>query len=181
VDGPRAGRFAGFRVVAGVLGWGLIAALGLGAVLAVSTTAYAVLQISGALYLLWLGAQMLVRALRPAAPAALVPTPPFRTAAGDRQQFARGLMTNLLNPKVGIFYVSFLPQFIPPEQSVVVFSLLLAAIHAALGLIWFALLTGATTRLAHLLARPAVKRGLDGTTGALLIGFGLSLALERRA
>jgi len=180
VDGARAGRIAALGVVAGVMGWGLIAALGLGAVLAVSTTAYAALQIAGALYLLWLGGQMLARALR--APAAPLEDPvPVLRPTGDGTQFARGLMTNLLNPKVGLFYVSFLPQFIPPDQNVVAFSLLLAAIHAGLGVIWFGLLTGATARLAGLLARPAVKRALDGTTGALLIGCGLSLALERRA
>ncbi|MGZ8307389.1 MAG: LysE family translocator, partial [Allosphingosinicella sp.] len=94
--------------------------------------------------------------------------------------FARGLLTNLLNPKVGAFYVSFLPQFIPAGASVPSTTLLLAAIHAALGLLWFALLIGATRPLAAMLRDPALLRGLDRATGGVLIFFGLRLAFSRQ-
>ena len=81
---------------------------------------------------------------------------------------------------MGIFYITFLPQFIPAGSDVLTFSLLLAAIHALLGVLWFALLVAATRPLARWLSRPAVMRGLDRMTGAVFIAFGLKLALEKR-
>ncbi|MFJ0715333.1 LysE family transporter, partial [Bordetella bronchiseptica] len=89
-------------------------------------------------------------------------------------------VTNMLNPKVGVFYVTFLPQFIPAGVDVLAFSLLLAALHAALGLLWFAALVAATRPLSRWLARPSVARGLDRLSAGVFIAFGLKLALERR-
>jgi len=131
VEGGRRAMQAGSGIVVGVLAWGVIAAFGLGAVLAVSRTAYAVLQMAGAAYLLWLGLNLLwaARYDRPALPQeAGRDSPP----GGGRRWFLRGLLTNLLNPKVGVFYVSLLPQFIPADVPVVGFSVLLAGIHAAM-------------------------------------------------
>ena len=94
--------------------------------------------------------------------------------------FVRGLLTNLLNPKVGIFYVTFLPQFIPSGVSLTSFSVLLACIHATEGILWFSVLTLATRPLARWLKRPRVVRTLDRATGTVLIGFGLALVFDRR-
>ena len=90
------------------------------------------------------------------------------------------LLTNLLNPKVGAFYFSFLPQFVPARANVAATTLLLAAIHAALGLIWFLLLIGATRPLARALRNPALVLGLDRLTGGVLVYFGLKLAFSRQ-
>ena len=179
VEGARPAMAAGIGISAGCLAWGLVAAVGLGAVLAVSDLAYRVLQAAGAAYLVWLGAGMLWAAIRPGDAAGRLAAP-GAGAAGRGGWFARGLMANLLNPKVGVFYVSFLPQFIPDGVPVVAFSIGLAAIHAVMGIAWFAALTAATRPIATLLRRPAVLRGIDGVTGAVLIGFGLRLALDRR-
>ncbi|MGU1538126.1 LysE family translocator [Pseudomonas aeruginosa] len=175
VEGGRKAMRAGGGIVTGVLIWGLIAALGLGAVLAVSRLAYTLLQIAGAAYLLWLGWKLISGALksRPTLPA---DDPPL--VRGERW-FLRGLLTNLLNPKVGVFYVSLLPQFVPADVPVVAFSVLLAGIHAAMGLLWFAALVLATRPLARWLRRPTVMRSLDALTGLALMGFGLRLALSR--
>jgi threonine/homoserine/homoserine lactone efflux protein len=97
-----------------------------------------------------------------------------------RAAFARGAGTNLLNPKVGIFYVSFLPQFIPNGMSVPGFTLLLGAIHALLGVAWFACLLGAMRPLTALLRRSSVVKGLDRATGATFIAFGIGLAVQSR-
>jgi threonine/homoserine/homoserine lactone efflux protein len=179
VEGGRQALQAGAGIVAGCLAWGLAAALGLGMVLALSATAFTLLQLAGAAYLIWLGLGMLRQALRrpPAAPAAALPAGLLKV--GARRWFARGLLTNLLNPKVGVFYISFLPQFIPAGVDVVGFSVLLAAIHGALGLAWFALLVLAVRPLADRLRRPPVARTLEGITGAVLLAFGLRLALDR--
>ena len=177
VDGPRQAMGAGIGVCCGVLAWGLIAALGLGALLAVSELAFHVLQFAGAAYLVWLGLGLLRNAFRPPASRA---EPAGAARQGRGRWLVRGLLTNLLNPKVGVFYVSFLPQFIPLGADVVGFSMLLAAIHAAMGVAWFALLVLATRPFARALGRPAVARSLDAVTGTVLVGLGLRLALDRR-
>ncbi len=182
VEDARSAMAAGAGVSAGVLAWGLLVSLGLGALLAVSEIGYRVLRIAGAIYLLWLGVQMIRAALRPGR----APQPQLDAVddeaprASPPRWFWRGMLTNLLNPKVGVFYVSFLPQFIPADVPVVAFSVGLAALHGTMGLLWFAALTAATRPLARLLRRPGFTRSIDGLTGAVLIGFGLRLALERK-
>ena len=180
--GMAAGLAAGLGVVVGVMAWGLIASLGLGAALAASPALYGALTVAGALYLAWLGLGLMRRALRRPAPED-GPEAPFAPpgAVALAPWFRRGLMTNLLNPKVGLFYMGFLPQFVPPDAPLVAYSMGLAAIHAALGLVWFTLLCLATRPFARLLRHPTLARLLDGTTGAILMAFGLALLLERRA
>ena len=174
VEGPRRALLAGAGICLGCLTWGLGTAIGLGALLSVSRFAYGALRLAGACYLIVLGVRMILRA-------------PRRLALGDdspdraARWFTRGLLTNLLNPKVGVFYVTFLPQFVPAGVSVTWFSMLLAGIHATEGILWFALLTLATRPLANWLDRPRVARTIDRTTGVMLVGFGVGLVLERRS
>lgn len=178
VEGPRPAWRVALGIVCGVLAWGLIVAAGLGALLALSTLAYTLLQFAGAAYLCYLGGRMLWTALKapPAAPGGLSQG----ANAGGSDWFVRGLLTNLLNPKVGVFYVSLLPQFVPPGADVFVFSVLLAGVHALMGLLWFAVLIALTGPLAQWLRRPPVVRALNGMTGAALLLFGLRLALAPR-
>ncbi|MGB3432951.1 LysE family translocator [Achromobacter sp.] len=183
VEGSRRALMAGLGVATGCLAWGAVAAFGLGSLLLVSTLAYDALRLCAALYLFYLGLKLLwgtwagKQADKQAAPDAARPAPAAASAGG---WFVRGCLTNALNPKIGIFYITFLPQFIPAGENVLRFSLLLAGIHAVLGILWFALLVAATRPLARWLSRPAVMRGLDRMTGAVFIAFGLKLALEKR-
>jgi len=94
--------------------------------------------------------------------------------------FRQGFLTNVLNPKVAIFYLTFLPQFISPGEPVLARSLLLAAIHIAMGFVWLSAYAWFIDRLGAVLTRPAVKAWLERVTGALLIALGLRLAWERR-
>jgi threonine/homoserine/homoserine lactone efflux protein len=179
VEGPRPAMAAGAGVVSGVLAWGLLTSLGLGVMLAMSEIGFRILQYAGAAYLIWLGTRMILSAFKGRdADQGFAPDPQARSASG---WFWRGLMTNLLNPKVGVFYVSFLPQFIPADVPVVAFSVALAAIHAAMGLVWFGAITMATRPFSRLLRRASVTRSIDGLTGTVLIAFGARLLLERRA
>jgi threonine/homoserine/homoserine lactone efflux protein len=175
VEGPRKAGAAALGVVAGCLIWGVAVALGLGALLTASAGAYTVLKWAGAAYLLWLGANLILKP-RDRFELEAAPEPPGRGGSWWR----RGLLTNLLNPKVGVFYVSFLPQFTPAGVAPTPFIILLAAIHAVLGLIWFAILIGATRPLKAWLQRRAVVRWLDRITGGVFLAFGLRLAFERR-
>ena len=168
----RAG-LAALGVVTGCFCWTIVVSVGLGAVLAASHAAYSIVRWVGAGYLVWLGYKMLRHPRR----TFVVETAGMK---GDRTAFGMGLLTNLLNPKVGIFYVSFLPQFVPHGVAVAPFILLLGAIHALLGLLWFACLIAATRPISQFLHRPAVLEGCDRLTGGLFVLFGLGLALESR-
>ncbi len=174
VEGPRRAAAAALGIGLGCLTWGLAVAVGLGVLLAASHTAYLILKWAGAAYLIYLGGRMLLR-----------PRHVFDVAgeAGSNQATAvgwtgRGLLTNLLNPKVGVFYVSFLPQFVPAHVPAGPFIALLALIHVVLGLIWAAGLIAATQPLSRALRRPAIVAMLDRVTGGVFVGFGLKLALE---
>ena len=180
IEGGRRAMLAGTGIATGCLAWGLAAALGLGALLAISETAYLVLQIAGACYLLYLGFGMVRTALRRDRTALNAQNPTLPREISGAAWFLRGLLTNLLNPKVGVFYVSFLPQFVPQGVEVVSFSAMLATIHAAMGILWFLALTLATRPLANLLRKPVVTKAMDGITGLVLIGFGLRLLIDRR-
>lgn len=175
VDGPRRAAFAGLGIVLGCLAWGAAVALGLGVLLEASTLAFNILKWAGAAYLVWLGLGLI---LKPRARFELAA--PAAPAGGDLAWLRRGLLTNLLNPKVGVFYVSFLPQFLPAGVPAGPFIFLLAALHAVMGLAWFAGLIAATRPIASLLQRAAVVRWLDRLTGGVFLAFGLRLALERR-
>lgn len=172
-EGPRRAALAGLGISVGCLTWAALVAVGLGALLAASTLAYTILRWLGAAYLVWIGFKMLRH--------------PRRTFAMEAVQggrgtaaFARGALTNLLNPKVGVFYVSFLPQFVPHGVAVAPFILLLGAIHVAVGLVWLACLIAATRPIAGLLRRSAVVQTLDRVTGGLFVAFGVGLAIDFR-
>jgi threonine/homoserine/homoserine lactone efflux protein len=107
--------------------------------------------------------------------------PAFESSgSGARRWLTRGPLCNVLNPKVGIFYITLLPQFILRGGSVAGYSFMFTSIHVAEGLLWLTLLTFAVGPLSSWLARPRVTRSLDCSTGAVLIGCGIALALERR-
>jgi threonine/homoserine/homoserine lactone efflux protein len=172
VEGPRTAALAALGIILGCLVWGAAVALGLGVLLAASSLAYTVLKWAGAAYLTWLGIKLILK-----------PRSRFDLGAAPAQEgswLARGFLNNLLNPKIGVFYVSFLPQFVPTHVAAGPFIFLLAAIHGVLGAIWFAALIGATTPLKRWLLRQAVLRWIDRVTGVVFVGFGLRLALDRR-
>lgn len=175
VEGSRRAAAAAFGIVSGLLVWGTIASVGLGALLAASQLAYNILRIAGAAYLFYIGGQMLWRAIR----GDIADDAMAASEEGRHSWFLRGMFTNLLNPKVGVFYVTFLPQFVPAHTSVIAFSMLLTTIHATEGILWLGLLIFATRPLSRWLSRPRVKRGLDGTSGVVLMGFGGLLLAKR--
>lgn len=180
VESPRRGMIAGAGVTLGVLVWGIAAAAGLGSLATVSPVAYQGLRLAGALYVLWLGGQMVWSAYqtlrhRKAADKVSVET------ARQPNWFLRGLTTNLLNPKVGLFYASFLPQFLPKDHfgpaGLIAFGTGLALIHCAFGLLFFALITGAAARASQFLAQPRVRGGIEGVTGLVLCAAALALLI----
>jgi threonine/homoserine/homoserine lactone efflux protein len=183
VEGTRRAMLAGLGICCGCLTWGFVVSVGLGALLAASRLAYGTLRIVGACYLVFLGMKMLLRK-HPSAAAidSTLVTPARENAVSTSgwRWFIRGLLTNVLNPKVGVFYVTFLPQFIPAGVVVTSFGVLLAAIHAVQGILWFSLLTLATRPLSLWLRRARVAQALDRATGGILVGFGIALVVGDR-
>ena len=181
-SGPRAGIVGGLGVCLGTLTWAAASAAGLTTLLAASHLAYDVLRFIGAAYLTFVGVRMLWasrRGVRPELPAEKPGTgwTPGNTRMTAARAFRTGLLTNLLNPKVGVFYVTLLPQFIPAHAPVFAFSMLLASIHAAEGIAWFAVLVMTMGRIRRWLRRDSIRRTLDRLTALVFIGFGAKLAI----
>ena len=171
VEGRRPALLVSMGIVSGCLVWGAAVSLGLAALLRASEVAYGIVKFAGAAYLIWLGVRLVCQP-RTAAESAVGNAPSRQRG----EAFRRGLLTNLLNPKIGVFYVTFLPQFVPAGVSMAGYSFFLASIHALLTLAWFGLLIAATVPLGRVLQRPRVVKTLDRITGGVLLAFGVRLA-----
>ncbi len=182
IANTSAGGFRrGFATVLGIVSGGafyvLLVACGLIRVLVYSPALFYAVKLAGAGYLLYLGWGALRSAFRPApASAADAPPPPARSI---RASYLQGLLTNALNPKIAVFYLAFLPQFLNPGDPVVLKSALLIGIHYSEGLVWLSLLAFSVGRLGRFLARPRVKRAIDAVLGITMMGFGLKLAVDQ--
>jgi len=172
--GSRPAIYAAVGIALGCFVWGAAVSVGLGALVAASQIAFTVVKWAGAAYLLYLGVKLILRPRDKLDASGLAS---FKLDAS--QSLQHGLLTNLLNPKVGVFYITFLPQFIPTGTSVALFSFLLSTIHVLLSLVWFSVLIAATVPLGHFLRRPRVVKSLDRVTGGVFIAFGARLALSK--
>ena len=168
----------------GVLTWGVAASIGVASLLTASELAYTVLKTAGAAYLVGLGATLVWRAWRRGGPAlegdAAPSGLPEDRGGGLGRAWTRGAANNLLNPKVGVFYVAVLPQFIPAHAPHLAVGVLLATVHNVEGFIWLSLLILGVQAVRRWVASPTFRRVVDSVTGAVLIGFGVTLALSRR-
>lgn len=176
-SGRRAGLHSGFGITLGCVLWAAASIAGLTALLAASRLAYDVLRWAGAAYLLWLGGSALWRSWRRSAAVEVAGTPRL----GPARALRTGLTTNLLNPKIGVFYLSLLPQFLPAEHGSAGWAALLAGIHIAMGQLWQIAVVWLAGRAAVALTRPAVRRWTERVTASVLVAFGLRVALDSGA
>ncbi|RLP71254.1 LysE family translocator [Mycetocola reblochoni] len=174
------GKRRAFGVIAGIqtgtLIWGFLAAIGVSALLLASAQLYDVIRLIGAAYLIWMGGRMLWSTIHGTRAAASSSGP-----IGDDSFFSgwrQGALTNLLNPKMGAFYVAILPQFIPESAPHLMWGLTLAGVHVLLGTAWLSALALVAQRFSRWLQRRKVARTIDGVTGTVLIGFGVGVAME---
>lgn len=176
--GARAGAMAALGIAAGCAVHALAAAFGLAALLAWSSAAFTAIKWLGAAYLLWLGLGMLRDAWRGATPAAAKSAP----SASAMAEFRRGLLTNLLNPKVALFMLAFLPQFVPAQlQSKTPALLALGALFVLQGLLFLLAVVLLTARLARAPALARSGRWLQGLSGLLFLTLAARLAGSRLA
>ena len=175
----RHGRSAGFAtsvgICTGVLGWAVAAALGVATLLAASATAFTVLKLAGAAYLIYLG----IMTLR--ADDATTTVARARDGSGSswHRAWLQGLLSAMLNPKLGVFFLTLLPQFIAPGDPPGGRALQLAAVFEVIGLVWLVTYTFLLGALGAALRRPGPRRLMRWMTGTVLVGLGARVALER--
>ncbi|HEV2371309.1 MAG TPA: LysE family translocator [Streptosporangiaceae bacterium] len=175
--GHRAGLATAAGTVTGLLVWAGVAALGLAALLRASEIGYTVLRWAGAAYLLFVGSRLLLGGGKGQASAEAAGPAAHR---GKWADYLSGVGTNLFNPKVGVFFVSFLPAFIPKGIPAAPLALLLGGVYLAEGTTWLTALALLGNRLNTVMTRPRVRRRVERLTGLVMVGFGVRLAIERR-
>ena len=180
INGGRAAAVrAALGIGVGLLMWGTAAGLGLAAMLRASAEVYTVFKFACAGYLLWLGFSSLRAAMRRR-----------RTGAAAQDEgevkrrftlpwgFRQALLTAMLNPKLGVFFVAFLPQFIPPDASPLGMTMLFSAIQATEAIVWFLVIGGLASMARAWLNRPRVRRAIAGVTGTIFVFFAARVATE---
>jgi threonine/homoserine/homoserine lactone efflux protein len=179
LHGRRAALGTSLGVNAGLVIWTVAAALGVATVVRESAVAFSVLKLLGAAYLIWLGVQGLLAARRHTA----------HDASGARRSsatigallgFRQGLLSNLGNPKIAVFFTALLPQFVSSRASVLGPFLLLGGLFVLMTAVWLCSYALVAVKVSSVLTRPRVKAALDGLTGLVLVGLGVRLALEQR-
>jgi threonine/homoserine/homoserine lactone efflux protein len=179
------GRTAGLATIAGIAAGcfvhAALSAVGVSLILVRSAEAFHALKWGGAAYLIILGIQS-IRGWWLADDVAPAAAEAERERTGSRRlrSFLEGLLTNVLNPKVGLFYLAFLPQFIGPGDPVFARSLLLGGLHVGIGVVWLSLLSFSLVRIRPLVESRRWRARLEGASGAVLIALGVRLAAERR-
>ena len=174
----RHGRSAGFAtsvgICTGILGWALAAALGVSTLLAASATAFTALKLAGAAYLIYLG----IATLR-AHDAPLVSGASGESGIRWSRAWLQGLLSALLNPKLGVFFLTLLPQFIAPGDPPGLRALQLAVLFDLIGLAWLVTYSVMLGAISSALGRPGPRRLMRWLTGTILVGLGARVALER--
>jgi RhtB (resistance to homoserine/threonine) family protein len=177
IHGRGAALGSAIGVNAGLSVWTVATALGVASLLRASETVYTTLKLIGALYLVWIGARAIWDS-RHAAGDPEAAARPARTIDG-RGGFNQGVISNLANPKVAIFFTSLLPQFVSTDGSALIQMLLLGAAFIAINVAWMCSYALAAVRMSDLLSRARVKAAIDRISGIVLIGVGIRLATAR--
>ncbi|ALG84376.1 LysE family translocator [Gordonia phthalatica] len=178
----RDGRSGGIRtslgVLAGLTVWIIAAVLGLSAILQMSEIGYEILKIVGGCYLVILGAQTLWSMWRMRSASPTGGTVAMSAPGGRRAGFFTGFLTDILNPKIGIMFITLLPGFVPAGYSAAWTTLGFGLIYLALTFVYFAALVLAAEKIGKWMQTPRIRRGIDLVAGFALVGFGIRLATE---
>jgi threonine/homoserine/homoserine lactone efflux protein len=181
LGGRAGGVFTALGIASGQMIWALATSAGIVALLAASEPLFLAIKYLGAGYLIYLGLQALREAFRRKAP--IQERGPAARLARRLNPFAafrQGVISDLGNPKMAVFFASLLPQFIPSGRETFTALLLLGLVFAMMTFAWLALYAAVIGKAGDFLRRPAIRRAMEGVTGALLIGLGVRIATEQR-
>ena len=178
VGGRRGGTFTAAGVAAGQAVWTVAASAGVAALLVASEPAFLALKYAGAAYLVFLGLQALWHAVRRVATQARAAR--GADALAPRVALRQGLVSNLGNPKMAVFFTSLLPQFASGGEGTFVELLALGLLFCSLTFCWLAAYAAVVARAGDLLRRPPIRRTLEAVTGAVLVALGLRVATAER-
>jgi threonine/homoserine/homoserine lactone efflux protein len=177
IHGRGAALGSAIGVNVGLSVWTVATALGVASLLKASGSVYTALKLVGAVYLVWIGVRALLDSRR-AAPDSQAGARPTRRLDG-RGGLTQGVLSNLANPKIAIFFTSLLPQFVSGHGSALLQMLLLGAAFVALNVTWMCSYALAAVRMSNVLSRARVKAAIDRISGLVLIGVAIRLAIER--
>ena len=177
VGGRRGGLLTAGGIAAGQLVWTIATSLGIAGLLQASQPAFTALKIIGAAYLVWLGFQSILAAAR-GRPSHEEPKTRYQLWRWNAMR--QGLISNLANPKMAVFFLSLLPQFVPAGSGSFVGFALLGVIFCAMTFGWLSVYAVVLQRLGSFLGKSRVRRALEAMTGAVLVGLGVRLAAETR-
>jgi threonine/homoserine/homoserine lactone efflux protein len=173
LSGRRAGLACAAGIASGVFAWAVATGLGMAGLLAASAVAFTVVKLVGAAYLVLLGVRSLLAARRGEYADSEVTT----SVRGPVAAFRQGLLTNLFNPKVAVFFIALLPQFIPAEPTMLD-SVVLGAVAATVSLVWFTVLVSVVGAMRALFTRTKVRRAIDAVMGGLLVALGVRIGTQ---
>jgi threonine/homoserine/homoserine lactone efflux protein len=179
VGGRNAGVYTALGIGCGQLVWALAAGMGIVAVLISSAPLFLGIKYAGAAYLVYLGIRSLARAIWPARPKVLDAVGPHRQASASGS-FRQGLISNLGNPKMAVFFISLMPQFAFPGARMLVTSVLLGVVFTFISITWLSFYATIIARAGDLLRKPSIRRTLEAVTGSVLVVLGLRVAIEQR-
>ena len=178
LGGRSGGTFTAVGVALGQATWTLAASAGVTALLLASEPAFAAVRLAGAAFLIYLGTRALVAAIGGGAAHQVEPGRPKRLAPSTALR--QGVVSNLGNPKMAVFFTSLLPQFVPAGPGAFLSMLGLGLVFCCMTLGWLSVYATVVARAGDVLARPRIRRALDGVVGTVLVAFGIRLASEQR-
>lgn len=176
-SGRRAGMACAAGIGSGALVWAVVTSIGVAGLLAASAVAFTVVKLLGAAYLVLLGIQALLAARRGGYEQADEPQAE-QVRRSTFVAYRQGLLTNLFNPKVAVFFLALWPQFLPPDATVAD-TAILAAVAGVVPVIWFSVLSNVVTALRRFLTASRVRRTIDAVMGTLLVGIGVRIAISQ--
>jgi threonine/homoserine/homoserine lactone efflux protein len=181
LSGGRSGGVGtALGVAAGQTVWTIAASAGLAALLVASAPAFTALRLAGAVYLVWLGAYSLWIALRGGKGPTRAVEPGGVRQLGPRAAFRQGVLSNLGNPKMAVFFTSLLPQFAPSDHASLGTLLALGFLFCGMTLTWLVAYAVVVARMGDVLRRSGIRRVIEALTGLVLLALGARLALDRR-
>ena len=184
--GKSSARVAAFGICAGILVHATAAVIGLSAMLATSSVAFAIVKVAGAAFLIWVGVRTIWNARRAAVERAVEPatgtTAPTPIGASSvrlgSSPFWQGFWSNVLNPKVALMFLSLLPQFVDPDEAALMQTFVLSGTFLAMGLVWLLTYAALVSRAAGFLRRDHIRRRIELVSGAVLVALGLRIAVH---